>query len=119
MVAVTSAVGVGQASGFLRNLEGVADATSLGTTRVSVSSFPPGYSNGTTLIGGCAYPNKQALLEDEQRSQILAEGIDARARNEFLCMSGQGEDAIEAIARSAVLGGLGLTTPDLKKLLDA
>lgn len=118
MVGVTSAVSSGQANGFLRNLNRNIDAAELGQDAVNTESFPLGDTAGQTLTEGCTYPNMQPLAEGEQRSQILAEGIDARARNEFLCMSGQGVGSIEAIERSAVQGGLGLLTEDLQQLRD-
>lgn len=119
MAGVTSAVSSGRVSGFVRNLELSTDAAALDEAAVSVESFPLGDSSGLTLTDSCDGYNMQALGVDEQRSQVLAEGIDARARNEFLCMSGQRDDAIEAIARSAVQGGVGLLSEDLQLLRDA
>lgn len=119
MAGVTSAVSSGRVTGFLRNLDFNTNATELGVDAVNVETFPLGDSAGQTLIDGCAYPSLAPLTEGEQRSQVLAEGIDARARNEFLCLSGQGAGAIEAIDRSAVQGGLGLLTEDLQQLRDA
>jgi len=119
MAGVTSAVSSGRVSGFLRNLENINDAAALGEDRVNVETFPLGDSSGLTLTDSCDGYNMQALAVDEQRSQVLAEGIDARARNEFQCMSGQRDNAIDAIARSAVQGGVGLLSEDLQLLREA
>jgi len=120
MAGVTAAVTAGSAAtGFLRNLDNAADATELGVTRVTQNAFPLGDSAGATRTDDCAYPNLAPLGETERRSQVIAEGIDARARNEFVCLSGQAEDGIDAIAGSAVQHGIGLRTSDLAILRDA
>lgn len=120
MAGVTSAVTAGTlTAGFLRSLDNATDAAALGATRVTQETFPLGDSAGATRTEDCAYPNLSELGVDERRSQVIAEGIDARALNEFICLSGQAQDGIDAIAGSAVQHGIALRSSDLALLRDA
>ena len=118
LAGVTSSISSGGTGGFLRNLTSSADAAAIGQVATDNATFPLGDSDGTVLTGSCAYPNIATPQPGEWRSQVVAEGIDCRARNEFLCLSGQQAGAVDAIPDSTLEQGIALATDDLALLRD-
>ncbi|MEM7083905.1 MAG: amidohydrolase family protein [Pseudomonadota bacterium] len=112
LAGVTSAVTSGNQDGMIRNLDRNDEFAGRDTT--DVDTFPLGDSNGTQLINGCAYPD----IEDETAAFSavwrVAEGIDATARNEFLCLSGIGAGSTDVLeAPVAIDSGAGLAYEDI------
>ena len=112
MAGVTSAVASGNADGMIRNLDRNDEFASRETT--DVDTFPLGDANGTQLASGCAYPNIADQIPLNSAVWRVAEGIDAEARNEFLCLSGTGTDSTDVLeAPVAIDSGAGLTFVDI------
>jgi cysteine-rich repeat protein len=114
----TSTVGSGSATGLLRNLD-KRDQEGLGQAPVHYSTFPLGDSNGTQLAQGCAYPkieSSASIAGDDAYFPHISEGIDAYARNEFLCVSGAsgGQDLLAPV--SAFIHAIGLLPIDYARM---
>ncbi len=115
----TSIAGSGGASGFLRNLDSVSNQEQLNQDMVDYSTFPLGDSDGTQLTDSCNYPDVEQpgeVLDVDCYLPHVAEGIDAVARNEFLCVSDPqyGVDLTEA--NSAYIHAVGLRAIDGQEL---
>ena len=89
MIGTTSVAGSGGAPGFLRNLDRSDDARELGQGDVDYDTFPLGDSGGELRTSDCSYPEIETpdVLDADCYLAHVAEGIDAEARNEFLCVS--------------------------------
>jgi imidazolonepropionase-like amidohydrolase len=126
MGGATSIVGSGGAAGFARNLDRATLQEGLGKKEVEFQTFPLGDSSGTRRTGDCNYG---AAVADVDTAASLAafdayephtsEGIDATARNEFLCQSSATYDAMAPgvsnnllMAKTAMIHGIGLTAAD-------
>jgi len=118
---VTGSISSNDASGLLRNLD-AADMTE-GLTGVDVNyrTFPLGDSSGPTVLGDCDYPGIDGSfnLEDDVYLPHIAEGVNERANNEFLCMSGApgGEELIAG--HTSVIHGVGLLADDVNTMATA
>ena len=112
----TSTVGSGSASGLLRNLDVASDQQGLNQTPVEFDTFPLGDSNGTQIASGCGYPDivtEGSIATEDAYLPHISEGIDAFARNEFLCASSTmdgGQDLAQK--QSAFIHSIGLTAID-------
>lgn len=112
MAGVTSTVGSGNEDGMIRNLDRNDEFESRDLTEIE--TFPLGDSSGTQLSSGCAYPNIEGETPSNFSVWRVAEGIDAEARNEFLCMSGEGAGSTDVLeAPIAIDSGAGLTYNDI------
>lgn len=111
MAGVTSMNSSGSTPGFVRNLDFSADATALGVVLVNFSSFPLGDSGGTRLDGSCAYPQLPTDTADTDL-WVVAEGVDADSRNEFLCMAGQAAGGVDVIGNAPAVGMAALNASD-------
>ena len=110
----------GGAPGFLRNLDSsmadIALQEGLNHTPTSFDTFPLGDSDGTRLSEGCNYPDITPLTEIQGLTAWVAqaaEGVDASARNEFLCMSSTangGQDLLQP--QATFVGGMALKPED-------
>ena len=111
MGGATSTVGSGSATGFLRNLDRSAQE-GLNQPEVDYQTFPLGDSGGAQLASGCGYPDidsETSIADEDAYYPHIAEGIDAFARNEFLCTSSSengGEDLVQP--QSAFIHAVGL-----------
>jgi cytosine/adenosine deaminase-related metal-dependent hydrolase len=107
---VTGSVGGNDASGLLRNLDAAAMTEGLTGVDVNYRTFPLGDSGGETVLAGCNYPSIDGTfnLNDDVYLPHIAEGVNVRANNEFLCMSGApgGEELIAP--NTSVIHGIGL-----------
>jgi large repetitive protein len=116
MGGATSTVGSGSTSGLLRNLDRAADEEGLGQPAVDFETFPLGDSNSTQLASGCAYPKiitSASVAGVDAFLPHVAEGINAFAENEFVCMSSSangGQDLV--LQQSAFIHAIGLTAND-------
>ena len=111
----TSMFGSGSAGGLLRNL----DQNTLGlptADKATYETFPLGDSDGKMLVGSCAYAYAQTETEVGAMHCFVphvAEGVNAAARNEFLCLSSAangGEDLVRT--NTAFIHGVGTTAID-------
>jgi cytosine/adenosine deaminase-related metal-dependent hydrolase len=114
MLGTTAMAGSGKANGFLRNLD--KEGLDGGSAPVNYETFPLGDSDGEMLESGCGYPGikgKDELTKAACYHMHVAEGINAEARNEFLCLSSDangGTDLVEA--NTAIVHAIGLKAPD-------
>ena len=88
MSGTTTLAGAGDAVGLVRNVDSNKQE-GLDQEQVELDTFPLGDASGTLISSGCSYgslPNSNVLNEDAWIPHV-GEGIDAEARNEFLCLS--------------------------------
>ena len=115
MGGATSTVGSGAATGILRNLDRP-QQEGLGQPEVNFQTFPLGDSNSTQLASGCGYPNiiqASSIAGEDAFLPHVSEGIDAFARNEFVCMSTSGNGAQDLVTpQSAFIHSIGLHASD-------
>lgn len=115
MGGATSIVGSGTSNGLLRNLDKTAQE-GLGQMPVDFQTFPLGDQGGLQLASGCGYPNiipETAIAGEDAFFPHVAEGINAFAENEFVCMSSSSNMGQDLVApQSAFIHSVGLTTPD-------
>ncbi|MEZ4228458.1 MAG: amidohydrolase family protein [Polyangiaceae bacterium] len=113
----TAVFGSGDLAGILRDLDRTGSGDNgLGQPGASYDTFPLGDSNGTELADGCGYPDVSGPPGSsvEAYAPHVSEGIDAEARNEFLCLTGQGTGSEQTLdGRAAIIHGVGLTPPDI------
>jgi hypothetical protein len=114
----TAMFGSGDLSGLLRDL----DATGSGKNGLNqpgayYDTFPLGDSNGMMLDTGCGYPEIHAAPSSTVDAYVphVAEGIDHNARNEFLCLTGQGDaNAKNSLdGRASIIHGIGLRATEI------
>ncbi len=112
----TAIFGSGDLSGLMRDLDATGKGKNgLGQPGAAYDTFPLGDSGGTKLKSGCKYGKIHSVPGSwaDAHAPHVAEGIDQAARNEFLCLTGQGSDAVEGIdGRSALIHAVGLTATD-------
>ena len=119
MGGATSIVGSGGQSGLLRNLDST-QQEGLGQGVVEFDTFPLDDSSGTRRSGDCDYggePTTAAQIANyDSYEPHTSEGIDATARNEFLCQSSESYDPPQSqnltIAKTAMIHAIGLTATD-------
>ncbi|HEY0712589.1 MAG TPA: amidohydrolase family protein, partial [Polyangia bacterium] len=114
----TSTVSSGGAAGLMRNLDRSTLLEGLNVAPVLYDTFPLGDSAGAQLTTGCSYPaikKSESLPAAATYAAHIAEGIDAVARNEFVCTSGTsvpgGQDLLKA--QTAIFHGIALKASDL------
>ncbi len=115
LAGTTSINGSGNVSGFTRNLDLSADVIALGMPRIRNVTYPLGDANGLRLVGSCAYAAYPTPTADTD-FYVVADGIDASARNEFTCLTGQAIGGTDVIAAQPVLGAVGLNATDAAAL---
>jgi hypothetical protein len=123
MGGATSIVGSGGQAGLLRNLDsGLQEG--LGQRTVEFDTFPLDDSGGTRRTGDCNYGGTPTTPADiagfDAYEPHTAEGIDASARNEFLCQSSSTYDTAAPgvsnnllLGKTAMIHAIGLTPADL------
>lgn len=117
----TSASSSGGRPGLIRNLDNAANQ-GLGIPHHRRDTFPLGDSNGTQLSSGCGYPtirSAESIAADAAYLPTIGEGIDAVARNEFLCTRGldpSGESLPQP--QTAIGKGLAFETADFRTLAE-
>lgn len=119
----TSVFGSGTAPGLMRNLDGFGGAVpGLGLRVARYQTFPLGDSNGALRSADCSYPNIDGPSVGDGFSAYVphvSEGIDREARNEFLCLTGQGEGAQRTLGgRSSIIHGVGLGAVDAQRMAE-
>ncbi len=119
MAGTTSVAGSGGIAGLLRNLDRSNGLEGISGAYADYDTFPLGDSNGLELVNSCAYGNIANAGQPNNGVWLphVAEGIEASARNEFLCLTGVGEGSKEAIAsRTSVIHGIGLRAADVGRM---
>lgn len=96
-----------------RNLDNTNDAAALGVVATGSSTFPLGDGAGQRLTGSCAYPQVPVLPANPGVVATFAEGVDASARNEWLCSSGGAAGAVDVIGARPYRAAQGLNALDL------
>ena len=117
----TSLSGAGAAGGFLRNVDRGSEQEGLHQGIVDLDTFPLGDSDGEMETEGCGYPRlpDADVLDNDSWSPHVAEGIDPEAHNEFLCLSGGGNGAVNVTgSNGAFIHGVGLGAMDGQVLSD-
>ncbi|MEZ4374333.1 MAG: amidohydrolase family protein [Polyangiaceae bacterium] len=113
----TAVFGSGDIAGVLRDLDRTGSGDNgLGQPGASYDTFPLGDSDGTQLADGCAYPDVSGPpgASIQAYAPHVSEGIDAEARNEFLCLTGQGQGSQQTLDnRAAIIHGIGLNPVDV------
>ena len=116
MSGTTSLAGSGHANGFLRNLDrGLLQREGVGPVSVDYQTFPLGDSDCTMRDSGCDYPHVPYAdaLDADCYLPHVAEGINAAARNEFLCLSDDAGGGTDVTApNSAFIHCVGLLAED-------
>jgi cytosine/adenosine deaminase-related metal-dependent hydrolase len=107
--------------GLLRNLDNAALTEGLVGVDVNYSTFPLGDSGGEMVRSGCDYPFIQTTSELAHDVYLphIAEGVNVRANNEFLCMSGAPGGAELVVDNTSVVHGIGLLAEDVQTMANA
>jgi len=122
MGGATSIVGSGGQVGLLRNLDS-ANQEGLNQKPVNFDTFPLDDSGGTRRAGDCNYggdPTTPASISaDEAYEPHTSEGVNATARNEFLCQSSEAFDTMApgvstnlVLGKTAMIHAIGLQPAD-------
>ncbi|RKH32957.1 amidohydrolase [Corallococcus praedator] len=120
MAGTTSVAGAGGQKGFLRNLDTntLAQQEGLGEGAADSDTFPLGDSDGTELVGSCAYGSFPSAADVASRTSAylphISEGIEASALNEFRCLSSGAASVL--YPRSAIIHGVGLTAREISQM---
>jgi cysteine-rich repeat protein len=117
MGGTTSLIGSGSAPGFLRNLDVAKNQEGLPKPEVDNDTFP--LDTKSQLDSGCGYggfPNLASLGGDLAYQAHVAEGIDAVARNEFLCLSGAPGGELVTMPKTSFVHAVGLLPADYAEM---
>jgi len=113
----TAVFGSGDLSGILRDLDRTGSGDNgLGQPGAAYDTFPLGDNGGEQLASGCGYPDVSGPPSASTLAFAphVSEGIDVEARNEFLCLTGQGAGSKPALDnRAALVHGIGLNAVDV------
>lgn len=123
MGGATSIVGSGGQPGLLRNLDQAANEEGLNQKAVNFDTFPLDDSSGTRRTGDCNYggtpTSASSISADEAYEPHTSEGVDATARNEFLCQSSDAFDTMApgtsnnlVLGKTAMIHAIGLQPAD-------
>jgi hypothetical protein len=116
----TSVVGSGGAIGLVRNLDqSGANQQGLGQGAVDYSTFPLGDLNGTLRTENCSYPRieSESVLERDCYLPHIAEGIDAEAHNEFLCLTSTDRGGVDLVEENtAIVHAIGLSAEEAREI---
>jgi cytosine/adenosine deaminase-related metal-dependent hydrolase len=130
MGGATSTVGSGGAPGMIRNLDIEADNGGLGLKPVVFETFPLGDTSGIQLTSTCNYNGSAvtaaAVATDVSFEPHTSEGIDAVARNEFMCessatydMTAPGVSNNLLLPQTAMIHAVGLEPEDYRLMSSA
>ncbi len=119
LLAGTTSIGASSAVDvpLVRKLDRAADAATLGEAQLEIDTFPYG-SAADFRVGNCAYATQPTPIVGRRYMPTLAEGIDAAARNEWLCASGGNlSGAVDVVAGAPVRGVVGPLAADVERML--
>lgn len=118
LAGTTSMFGSGKSTGLLRNLD--QELLGLDIPKAYYDTFPLGDGDGIMLTDSCAYPSIPTTAMTAGRHCYVphvAEGVNAAARNEFLCLAGLapgGQDNV--LENAAFIHGVGLLASDIAEM---
>jgi cytosine/adenosine deaminase-related metal-dependent hydrolase len=123
MGGATSIVGSGGQPGLLRNLDSSSNQEGLNQKAVNFDTFPLADSSGTRRTTDCNYggtaTTAASIAADEAYEPHTSEGVDATARNEFLCQSSATYDTMApgisdnlVLGKTAMIHAIGLQPSD-------
>ncbi len=116
----TSMRGNTSQAGLVRNLD---TASTEGLTSASWvdDNFPLGDTGGARLDGSCAYPSLPTAPIGAPYWIDVAEGIDATAHNEFVCLSDGGgtHGGVDVIAGAMLADAIAITPADVAEIAAA
>jgi cytosine/adenosine deaminase-related metal-dependent hydrolase len=123
MSGVTSMMGSGGKDGLTRNLDSGTKLEGLSHGTPDTPTFPLGDIDGKIISSGCGgykkLPDAAAAAAKVAYIPHLAEGVSEGAHNEFLCISGQADGAVDAVFNTAAfIHGIGLTSADIALMAD-
>jgi hypothetical protein len=124
MGGATSIVGSGGQAGLLRNLDGTTTQEGLGQKAVNFDTFPLDDAGGSRRTADCNYGGMPTtstnIANNDAYEPHTSEGIDASARNEFLCETATFYDLIAPgtsndllLSKTAMIHAIGLRPEDL------
>ncbi len=123
----TSTIGSGGVAGLLRNLDKSALEEGLNQTAVDFDTFP--LNDSTPPAAMCSGPvacstysgavAPASIAADDSYLPHVAEGINAFAENEFMCLGPQDAAHDVLVAKSAYIHGVGLTASDYAAMAQA
>ncbi len=123
MSGTTAIASSGGRAGFLRDLstdDSAAESYAQGGLRapkLDFQTFPLGDSSGPLLANGCGYKSidtPSAIPALGAYLPHVSEGITEAARNEFRCLSGQGDKSQNLMTgRTAIIHGVGVTAAEV------
>ena len=118
LAGTTSMAGSGSAQGLVRNLDRASANGGLTSGEVQYQTFPLGDSGGElSLVCDYPSPDNVSVLQDSCYLAHVAEGIDAEARNEYVCLSGQATGSVDLAAEnSAFVHTIGLSAVDAQDM---
>ncbi len=114
----TAVFGSGDTGGVLRDLDKTGGGDNgLGRDGAEYQTFPLGDSGGSYKTTDCGYDPVSG--ESGHFVPHVSEGIDPEARNEFVCLTGQGPGSVDILnERSAIIHGVGLAAKDVALMAD-
>lgn len=116
----TSIMGYQDVDKLLRNLDG--DDEGLASESAYYATFPLGDSSGQLYDEQCNYPKLPNESSGTKTGYVphVAEGINAEARNEYLCLSGQQADSVDIVnAKTSFIHFIGVTATDMRQAAEA
>ena len=119
LAGTTSMFGSGKATGLLRNLDEEMIGLPVPMSKYDVFPLDDG-DDGLMLTDSCAYPkvpSTSATAAEYCYVPHVAEGVNAAARNEFLCMAGLapgGQDNV--LENTAFIHGVALLASDIAEM---
>jgi large repetitive protein len=119
----TSIVGSGSRAGLLRNLDVASHQEGLGQTAVRFETFPLGDSDGVSeLAPSCNYSSSMetpaSIASTDAFVPHVAEGVDARALNEAVCLGEFNPTNDITLDKTAFMHGIGLSAADYAHLAE-
>ncbi|MCO4744882.1 MAG: amidohydrolase family protein [Proteobacteria bacterium] len=110
------------AQGLLRNLDAAEHNEGLGFYEANYETFPLGDSDGQLAATGCSEYQLDTPTALGFRVYLphIAEGIDAEAQNEFLCLSSDSNGGIDLIApNTSIIHGVGVSPANIGDISDS
>ena len=116
----TSMNGFGSTPSLVRNLDSSTNREGLTSAIVHDDTFPLNDSDGREISSGCdGYaPPLPTLPVTGAYEFVVAEGINAAARNEFLCLAGLQAGAVDVLSHSVLAAALALRATDAQAIAD-
>lgn len=101
---------------LVRKLDRAADAAALGEAQLQLDTFPFG-ATFDPRVGNCGYTTLPSPTAGRTYLPTLGEGLDAQARNEWLCASGSElPGAVEVVSNRPVRGVVAPLAADVERM---